>query len=128
VPTAHCAETTPIARDEVRERTTAWIELVLDSLYKPLKTQKDYEYFGEMERVENHRHDLDALAQFGPTIMAGDPDYFIEAIKKLEERGVDEVVLALDGISHAHNVKAIELLGKHVLPEFHREPETVAGA
>lgn len=118
VPSAHCAETNRTARDEIRDRARAWIELVLDALYKPLKSRKDYEYFAEMERVERHRHDLDALMGLGPTLMAGDPDYFIEAIKKLEARGVDEVILAFDGISHAHNLKAIELVGKHVLPEF----------
>lgn len=119
VPTAHCAATTQAAHEEVRDRARAWIELVLDSLYKPLKSEKDYEYFEEMERVEKHRDDLDTLTRMGPTLMAGDPDDFVEAIKKLEARGVDEVILAFDGISHAHNLKAIELVGNHVLPEFH---------
>ena len=39
-------------------------------------------------------------------------------IKKLERMGYDEVVLRIDGMGHAINMRSIEMFGKYVLPEF----------
>jgi hypothetical protein len=40
---------------------------------------------------------------------------------------VDEVILSIDGISHDKHMKAIELIGQHVLPEFQRATTEVHG-
>jgi len=37
--------------------------------------------------------------------------------------GIDDVLWRIDGMGHEANKLAIEMLGKHVLPELHSWPE-----
>jgi alkanesulfonate monooxygenase SsuD/methylene tetrahydromethanopterin reductase-like flavin-dependent oxidoreductase (luciferase family) len=120
VASAHCAETRAQALDEISTRAFEFVDFLLDDLYAPLRTRPSYEYMEQIDAVEEYRRDLDKLMTIGPSIVAGDPDDVTAALKKLEERGVDEVILSIDGISHDKHLKAIELIGQHVLPEFQR--------
>ena len=53
-------------------------------------------------------------------IIAGDPDSCVEALKKHEAAGVDQVLISMQTETVTHDVvmKSIELFGKYVVPEF----------
>ncbi len=53
-------------------------------------------------------------------IIAGDPDSCIEALKKHEATGVDQlmIIMQTETIPHEKVMKSIELFGKYVIPEF----------
>lgn len=63
--------------------------------------------------------DADTLCDRG-VIIAGDPDSCIEALKKHEAIGVDQVSIMMqtETIPHDKIMKSIELFGKYVIPEF----------
>ncbi|MEA2419981.1 MAG: hypothetical protein QOE60_2187 [Thermoleophilaceae bacterium] len=130
VASAHCAETRAKALEEAAPRAFEFVDFVLDDLYAPLLGKTSYEYMEQIQAVQSYRRDLDKLMGLGPSIVAGDPDDVTASLKELEKRGVDEVILSIDGISHEKHMKAIELIGKHVLPEFHGKAESrpTAGA
>ena len=53
-------------------------------------------------------------------IIAGNPDSCIEALKKHEKAGVDQVLISMQTETVPHDVvmKSIELFGKYIIPEF----------
>ncbi len=89
---------------------------------------KDYAYMAETGRqlAEIHeRGDLDALMERTPTVLLGDPDFFIERIKWLESLGFTEITLRVEGMGHRKVLEAIDLIGRYVIPEF-RQPNAIA--
>jgi hypothetical protein len=70
--------------------------------------------------------DLDYIMEKTPYVLFGTPDFLIEKFKRLESLGYTEMLLGIEGMSHEDNMKAIEMLGKHVLPAFEREPAAVS--
>jgi alkanesulfonate monooxygenase SsuD/methylene tetrahydromethanopterin reductase-like flavin-dependent oxidoreductase (luciferase family) len=52
----------------------------------------------------------------------GAPELFVERASKLAAMGYDELVLRIDGMTHERHMQAIELIGKHVIPELGRAP------
>jgi len=52
----------------------------------------------------------------------GSPESFVERAKKLQAMGYDEFILRIDGLGHEQRMRAIELIGKHVIPELERAP------
>ena len=71
--------------------------------------------------------DADTLADRAVTI-AGDPDSCIEALKKHEATGIDQMMIMMQTatIPHEKVMKSIELFGKYVIPEFKRSEEAAA--
>ena len=53
-------------------------------------------------------------------VIAGDPDSCIEALKKHEATGIDQMMIMMqtETIPHEKVMKSIELFGKYVIPEF----------
>jgi alkanesulfonate monooxygenase SsuD/methylene tetrahydromethanopterin reductase-like flavin-dependent oxidoreductase (luciferase family) len=78
---------------------------------------------GRIVEMADRRDDLDFMMEHTPSVLTGTPDDFIEKIKKLESLGYDEVILRIDGFGHEQNRRAIELVGKYVIPEF-KAPRT----
>jgi alkanesulfonate monooxygenase SsuD/methylene tetrahydromethanopterin reductase-like flavin-dependent oxidoreductase (luciferase family) len=54
------------------------------------------------------------------SVIAGDPDEIVERAKQYEAAGVDQLLCLLDphDMPHENVMQTIELMGKHVLPEF----------
>ena len=63
--------------------------------------------------------DADTLSDRG-VVIAGDPDSCIEALKKHEAIGIDQMMIMVqtETIPHEKVMKSIELFGKYVIPEF----------
>jgi hypothetical protein len=54
------------------------------------------------------------------SIIVGDAEYCVNALKKCEAAGIEEVILYFDfgGLSHAETLKAMERFATSVLPHF----------
>jgi alkanesulfonate monooxygenase SsuD/methylene tetrahydromethanopterin reductase-like flavin-dependent oxidoreductase (luciferase family) len=120
-PAAHCAETNAQARKEAAEMAFRFVQLNLDLLGQLAPTSPDYAYMAEYAKIEERKRDLDYLIETSPYISIGDPDFMIERLKQLEALGIDEVFFRFDGMGHDKHRKAIELMGRYVLPEFKRD-------
>lgn len=73
---------------------------------------------GQIVKMSQRKDDVEYMIEHTPSVMVGTPDDFIKQIKKLEALGYDEVIFRIDGFGHAQNKRAIELIGKYVIPEF----------
>ena len=73
--------------------------------------------------------DADTLADRG-VIIAGDPDSCIEALKKHEATGIDQMMIMMqtESVPHEKVMKSIELFGKYVIPEFKKTDKVAATA
>lgn len=69
--------------------------------------------------------DADTLADRA-VVIAGDPDSCIEALKKHEATGIDQMMIMMqtETIPHDKVMKSIELFGKYVIPEFQKTGAT----
>ena len=85
-----------------------------------------YEYLeGAKEIVASGAHDLvnfDYLKDSNAVIV-GDPDEVIQRSKEYEQAGVDLLLCLLNPykIPHDKAMQTIELIGKHVIPEFKKD-------
>jgi alkanesulfonate monooxygenase SsuD/methylene tetrahydromethanopterin reductase-like flavin-dependent oxidoreductase (luciferase family) len=115
VSTAYCAENRQQAIEEASDIILGYFKFILD-LYRPLAKDPSYEYMEQINELIGHENDLEFLVEHSPSILVGDPDTIIQKLKRLERMGVDEVLLRIDGFGHERNIRAIELIGKHVIP------------
>lgn len=115
---AHCAEDSATAREEGSELAARGLDLVAAWFQGLAKSTSDYESLGPMKEVVDRREDLEFLIDHSPYVSIGDPDFFLERCRKLEQLGYDEFILRIDGLGHEKNLQTIELLGKHVIPAF----------
>ncbi|BBW99967.1 luciferase [Mycolicibacterium moriokaense] len=115
VATAFCAEDRKQAREIAREKAMGYFKFILD-LYIPLSKQPGYTYLETLDQLIAHQDDLDWLCEYTPSVMIGTPGDFIERLRRLEEIGVDEVVLRIDGVGHENIKRSLELIGHEVIP------------
>ena len=116
VATAFCAETREEACRIAHDVAMGYYQFLVD-IYVPLGKRHSYEYLDDkLQRLVDHRDDFDYLLTETPSIMIGTPDDFIERIKRLEDMGVEEILMRIDGVSHADIMKSFELIGREVIP------------
>ncbi len=115
---AHCAEDAETARRESEELAGRALDLVSGWFNALAKSTTDYEAMAPMKEVVDRRDDLEFLIERSPYLSVGDPDFFLERCQKLQDLGYDEFILRVDGLGHENNLKTIELIGKHVIPQF----------
>lgn len=115
---AHCAPDTATARREAAELTSRALDLVAGWFDGLAKQTTDYAALAPMREVVDRRHDIDFLVERSPYVSIGDPDFFADRCRKLEELGYDEFIVRVDGMGHQKNLQTIEMLGKHVIPAF----------
>jgi alkanesulfonate monooxygenase SsuD/methylene tetrahydromethanopterin reductase-like flavin-dependent oxidoreductase (luciferase family) len=115
VATAYCAETREEAKRVARDVALGYFKFILD-LYIPLANKGSYEYLEQIKPLVDNLGNLEFLVRETPSVMIGTPDDFITRLKELEERGVDEVLLRIDGVPHADITRSLELIGSEVIP------------
>jgi alkanesulfonate monooxygenase SsuD/methylene tetrahydromethanopterin reductase-like flavin-dependent oxidoreductase (luciferase family) len=64
--------------------------------------------------------EVEGLMQAGQLI--GTPDRIIETLKRYEEIGIDGIAIGLGLISEEHAMETLEFFGKHIIPEFDKDP------
>jgi len=114
--TAHCDPDEERARAEAAEVAFFFIEIVLGMYASLSEASPDYAYLGQIKAIEERRHDLDFLISLAPYITIGTPEFLISRFRDLKERGADEVLLRIDGMGHEANLRAIETIGREVIP------------
>lgn len=115
---AHCAETTEQALAEASDAAFEMVDLVMRWFTKLAEQSPDYAYMGRIEELTEHQRDLPFMVERAPYLSIGDPDFFVERIGRLESMGVDEFILEIDGLGHERHMRAIELIGREVLPRI----------
>jgi alkanesulfonate monooxygenase SsuD/methylene tetrahydromethanopterin reductase-like flavin-dependent oxidoreductase (luciferase family) len=117
---AYCAETKEEAYADAAGPAFEVVDLVMRWYSAIAKKSSDYAYMADFERLAEHQRDLEFMVERAPYITVGDPDFFVERIKRLEEMGVDELMLTIDGFTHERQMRAIELIGREVIPRVRR--------
>jgi alkanesulfonate monooxygenase SsuD/methylene tetrahydromethanopterin reductase-like flavin-dependent oxidoreductase (luciferase family) len=116
VATAFCAETREEAKRIAREVALGYFQFILD-LYIPLGKERSYGYLdGRMDLLQENAGNLDFLVTETPSVMIGTPDDFVQRLRRLEEMGVDEVLMRVDGVPHEDIARSLELIGREVIP------------
>jgi hypothetical protein len=80
----------------------------------------DYAYLGRIQELKDKMYDLDYLIDCSPYITIGTPEFFVERARQLNDMGVDDWLLRIDGMGHEQNMRAIERIGREVLPEVQK--------
>ncbi len=115
VATAYCAETREEARRVAHDIAMGYFRFILD-LYIPLGKQPGYTYLDTLEELIAHQDDLDWLCEYTPSVMIGTPEDFVERLRRVEQMGIDEVLLRIDGVGHENIKRSLELIGHEVIP------------
>ncbi|WP_310198409.1 LLM class flavin-dependent oxidoreductase [Neobacillus niacini] len=90
----------------------------------PTKAPPNIRYFAEI--VENLKSmTTDKLSD--KSIIVGNAEYVTEKLKKIENAGLDEIILYFDfgGLSHLETMQAMERFATQVLPHFNQEDALV---
>ncbi|WP_397542378.1 LLM class flavin-dependent oxidoreductase [Roseovarius salis] len=117
VASAFCDRSREAAIEKASDVVLGYAGFIAD-LYAPLAKNKSYEYLdAHMARFLENQANMDFLVNGTPSVMVGTPDDFIERLKDLEARGMDEVLLRVDGMPHEQIMESIRLIGEEVIPE-----------
>lgn len=115
---AYCAETDAQAQEEAAEVADRFIGLVAGWYEQLAASSTDYQAMAGMKEVVDQRGDLQALIDRSPYLSIGSPDFFLERCRRLADLGYNELICRIDGQGHEQHMKAIDLLGRHVIPEI----------
>lgn len=118
VAVAHCAEEMQQSRREAARAVKTFVDLVIWLYSKLGASSPDYAYLSQIRQIEERRDDLDFVVDSTPYFMVGTADYLIERLRRLEDMGVTEVLLRIDGMGHDLNMKSIEMFGTKVIPHL----------
>lgn len=110
----HCAETDRQAREEARGPMVNYMNEAVDLYAEMLSRQGREVDFSKTRALINDFDECDR----SDMVLVGDPDTLIEKIKRYESVGVTEMFIRMDGMSREQTMRSIELIGKHVIPEF----------
>ncbi|MCC6383302.1 MAG: LLM class flavin-dependent oxidoreductase [Dehalococcoidia bacterium] len=126
----HCAETRQEAIDTARESFETYPRLggkYVGALAEWVKELEDdagtYNYLGgtrrAMEGEERRGHTIEELRAANACVV-GDPEDVYQACKAYEATGCDILFCLVNpyNIPHEQTMKAVELIGKHVIPRF----------
>lgn len=126
VSSAFCTEDRDDAITRATDVTLGYSQFIA-GLYAPLAKKKGYEYLdAHMARFLENQANMDFLLNDTPSVMIGTPDDFIKRLKNLEARGIDEVLLRIDGMTHEEIMGSIKLIGEEVIPVFAKTNEAMS--
>ena len=117
VATAYCAKTREEAAREADHMAVEYFNEAL-RVMTMLADKPGYEYMGKIVKLQGVNDKPDWLRTETASVMIGSPADYIERLKFLESKGVDEVLLRVDGYGHEKVMKAIDLIGREVIPAF----------
>jgi alkanesulfonate monooxygenase SsuD/methylene tetrahydromethanopterin reductase-like flavin-dependent oxidoreductase (luciferase family) len=115
ITTAYCAETREEALRVSAEVALGYFQFIVE-VYAPLAQHGTYEYLEQMRHMVSNAGNLDFLLNETPSVLIGTPDDFVTRLRELEERGIDEVIMRIDGIPSADIQSSVELIGREVIP------------
>ena len=113
----HCADTVELACEQAKGPMLEYMSEAVD-LYAQITERQGKQV--DFSKIRETISDFDHCNR-SDMILVGDPDLIIKKIQRYEAIGVDEMLIRLDGIPHEDAMHSIELIGKHVIPEFRRK-------
>ena len=116
----NCDSTREKAMEAARPVAAQWMDSIMGIYTRLSKDSPDYAYLGRIELLKDKMYDLDYLIDSSPYVTVGTPEFFVERAQQLHAMGVDQWLLRLDGMGHAEHMRAIELIGREVIPEVHK--------
>jgi alkanesulfonate monooxygenase SsuD/methylene tetrahydromethanopterin reductase-like flavin-dependent oxidoreductase (luciferase family) len=124
IATSYCAEDRQDAIDTARNAAMGYFKFNRE-LYSALGKKVGYEYLDPNVKGVLDRGDepLDFLLNDTPSIMIGTPDHCIKRLRLLEQMGIDEVLLRVEGMPHSDIMRCLELIGREVIPVFHKSEQ-----
>lgn len=121
---AYCAETDEIAREEGGELNMEYVRVAYSAYTRLAKMSESYKYMGDFAKVQDRLYDYDWFINESAIAVIGSPDSCIKQIERYRESGATEMILRIDSLDHAKIMKAIEMFGRHVIPQF-KHPENI---
>ncbi|MBF5094840.1 LLM class flavin-dependent oxidoreductase [Azospirillum sp. INR13] len=113
------AETDQAAKDIYAEPLMQYARISTDAYPRLAKIADDYAYMGEgLEALQRAATDWDYLLNDSASLVCGSPDTVIRQLERFIETGAEEILFHIDSVSHAEIMKAIELVGRYVIPHF----------
>lgn len=86
---------------------------------KLAQAAEDYAYMADgADALQKAATDWDYLINESASLVCGSPDTVIRQLERFVDLGVDEILFHLDSVPHAEIMKAIDLIGRHVIPYF----------
>ena len=80
---------------------------------------KDYAYMADgQEALHRAATDWDYLIEESASVVCGSPDTVIRQLERYVDLGIDEILFHLDSVPHHEIMKAIDLIGRYVIPYF----------
>jgi alkanesulfonate monooxygenase SsuD/methylene tetrahydromethanopterin reductase-like flavin-dependent oxidoreductase (luciferase family) len=116
----NCDLTREKAMEAARPVAAKWMESIMGIYTNLSERSPDYAYLGRIQLLKDRMYDLDYLIDSSPYITIGTPEFFAERAEQIHAMGADQWLLRLDGMGHEENMRAIELIGREVVPEVHR--------
>lgn len=114
-----CAETRDKAIEYGESVALEFVDVVLRFNQIIAAQSPDYEYLGQIKKIESFSNNLEKLMDIAPYITIGTPDNLIERAETIHSMGADDLIYRVDGMGHENNLRAIELIGREVIPIVH---------
>lgn len=124
---AYCAETLEEAKEVGGQDALQFLKGTSHVYGQLASKSEDYAYMERVKELKKYGDDVDFLRESTSSVLLGTPDDFIERVRLLEKMGAQEVIWRIEGGGHAGTLKAIDLLGRYVIPEF-KSPHAVVRA
>jgi alkanesulfonate monooxygenase SsuD/methylene tetrahydromethanopterin reductase-like flavin-dependent oxidoreductase (luciferase family) len=115
---AGCETTTEKAIEVAGPAAVHFASRVTGDFGSLAKRSDQYQWAQAISDAQKYAHDIDYLNNNTTAVLCGDPDTWIERLKRYESMGVGEVVIGLDGMSHEDILRNIQMIGRHVIPHF----------
>lgn len=115
---AYCAETDEEARRDGYEGLYNAARMATIAFSRLAQISKSYGYMAQADQIADKIHDADWLIEESGTVLCGSPDTLVKQIKRYVALGATEVLIRLDGVGHDKVMRALDLIGRHVIPKF----------
>lgn len=113
-----CEKTTEKAIETSGDAAIHFASRVTGDFGSLAQRSDQYQWAKALSDAHKYSHDIDYLNNHTTAVLCGDPDMWIERLKRYQAMGVEEVVIGLDGIPHEDIMRNIGMIGRHVIPHF----------
>lgn len=112
------------AREIAMSEGRGYLNSLVALYHSTIPPQKGGVTWPERPRAIRNEEELDFAIDNG-YLLCGTPEEVLDQIAKYQEVGTDQLVFGIpnEGFEHEEVLEMLELFGKHVIPEFDKDPE-----
>lgn len=120
------AKTDREAKEQFADGLMHYARISSDAYPRLAKIADDYSYMAEgLDSIARAASDWEYMLNHSAATVCGSPDTVIRQLERFEQLGIDEVILHIDSVPHEAIMKAIELVGRFVIPHFNDRANVV---